>query len=414
MTERKVISVLKQYPTVSVKPAIKDVVRSLNHKEWDVHPDFQRPYVWKLAKQRGLIESVLLGYTLPTFFAFERYEDNREIVISYNPDEEEQKVIRKEHVVTYFSDGQQRLETLRRFLTDKFKFKTEREELVHLNGKFFSEFDAKAQNAINEAVIVIEKWPNDTPEEVIQDHYDRLNTGGQPLKYGHIRRNRYKGVHYDFLAELAMDKTFHTILGSKANADNILNLEHEVQTWIYAANLWNKTFDYDAIIKSESEGNGDGKFGNYKGNPISPKGIVEDYLKHYKENPEESTSEYRDYIRTNFRKATSLLNSIFGNKSFAKPVIENDVWKTDKSGNKRYGTFNLGIYEILMYLFTFVDESTVVGREDVLRAAYYEGIRSNYKLQTSLWWATTSDESTRNRYFGIYQIFVDAGVKFNW
>lgn len=41
-------------------------------------------------------------------------------------------------------------------------------------------------------------------------------------------------------------------------------------------------------------------------------------------------------------------------------------------------------------------------------------VRKNAKLQTALWYSTTSIESTRTRFFNIYQIFVDAGVKFNW
>jgi hypothetical protein len=56
----------------------------------------------------------------------------------------------------------------------------------------------------------------------------------------------------------------------------------------------------------------------------------------------------------------------------------------------------------------------VIGHEDEIRAAYYAGIRSNPTLQTALWYATTSDESTRNRYFGFLKIFESVGMKFNW
>jgi hypothetical protein len=402
-----------QYNTREVKPMIGDVVRHLDIKDWDVHPDFQRPYVWKIAQQRRLIESVLLGYTLPTFFGFERREIGREIFVGEKKNDGSRESTKVDTIVTYFSDGQQRLETLRLFLNDKFKFKTERPELEHLNNKTFSKFDSEARNAVLQSVIKIEMWPKDTPDEIIQDHYDRINTGGKPLTYGHIRRNRYKGVHYDFLADLAMDKTFHTILGSKANKDNMLNLEHEVQAWIYCANIENKTFDYNAITASEANKD-DKKFGNYKGNPISPKGIVESFLQKYKEDPNLCTPEYKKDITAKFKKATRLLNSVFGVKSFAKPVIEDGVWKTDKNGDKKFGTFNLGIYEILMYLFTYVDESTVIGHEDEIRVAYYAGIRSNPTLQTALWYATTSDESTRNRYFGFLKIFESVGMKFNW
>lgn len=400
-----------QYNTIERTPRIVDVVRSLNTKEWDVHPDFQRPFVWKLPQMRRLIESVLLGYTLPTFFAFDKFEEGRDIVVGETK-KGEPKIEKQDVPVTYFSDGQQRLETLRRFLGDKFTFMTELEQFEHLNGKKFSQFSPTDRQRITEACLKIEKWPDGTPEEVIQDHYDRINTGGKPLTYGHIRKNRYKGKHFDFLSTLAQNKDYLTILGSKANADNMLKMEPDVQCWIYAANIQNKTFDHNDIIMSEQDGGE--TFGNYRGNPINPtKGIVENFLKHYKEHPEECTEEYKKSLSDKFYHATKLLNSLFGAKAFAKPIIEDGVWKTDKNGNRKFGSFNLGIYEILMYLFSYADESTVIGREDIIRAAYYEGIRKNPKLQNALWYATTSDESTRYRYFGFYQTFVDAGVKFN-
>ncbi len=405
-----------QYKTEVVTPRIEDVVRSLNKKEWDVHPDFQRPYVWKRPQQRRLIESILLGYTLPTFFAFDKFVENHEIVI-----DDKGNTDKVDLHVTYFSDGQQRLETLRRFMNNEFTFMASDDippfaehAFDHLNGKKYKDFPHVYKQRICQAVIKIEKWGENVPEEVIQDHYDRINTGGKPLTYGHIRRNRYKGYHYDFLADLAMNKTFLSVLGPKSNSDNILKLEHEMQLWIYCANLWNKTFDYNTIVKVEAEKDSS-KFGNYDGNPISPKGgVVENYLKYFKEHPEESTSEYREELKTKLSHATTLLDKVFGCKAFCKPVIEDGVWKTDKNGERKFGTFNLGIYEILMYLFTFADANTVLGREKEIAGAYYEGIRKNAKLQTALWYATTSIESTRTRFFNIYQIFVDAGVKFNW
>ena len=60
-------------------------------------PEHQREYVWPLAKQRLLIESVLKGYPIPSIMVT---EDDRN---RYS-----------------LNDGQQRLETLWRYFTGAF------------------------------------------------------------------------------------------------------------------------------------------------------------------------------------------------------------------------------------------------------------------------------------------------------
>lgn len=357
----------------------KIVVEKLNSGDWSVHPSFQRPFVWKRAQWNRLIESALKNYALPSFFAFTEIVDG------------ERKM--------FFSDGQQRLTVLRKFMNDDFAFRSDNPMFKHLDGKKFSQFPKEDRWIVEETTIKIESWPDGTPRYIIKDHYDYLNTNGSPLSYGHIMRNRYEGEHYSFLQSLTNDKKYLNIIGSKSNPDNKKKLEHEVLVWTYAANLMNKTY-HETL--------------NYKGNCRAEGGVIETFLNHYIEHPEEFTDDYKNDLTKKFNKAVKISNALFGKKAFCKPCIKNNVWELDDKGCKKYGSFNNGIYEVLMYLFTFADEESIFSRLETVRSAYHDGIKNDVNLQYALWHATTSDEATSERFKKFYNIFLAAGVKFNW
>lgn len=365
------------YVTQETKPTIEEVVRNLQNGTYSVSPDFQREYVWKLPNQNSLVESILLGYALPTFFAYDIEENGK--------------------TMTYFSDGQQRLTTLRRFMENKFKFKTDIERLKHLNGKKYKDFGAD-QWIIAQSCIKIERWVHGTPLSVIKDHYNRINTKGVALTSGAIRRNSLSGVYYDFLKGLSNDADYLSILGSKSNAANMKKLEHEKFCQIWATLLHNKAYYKGSV--------------NYAANPANPDGDLDKHLGHFRDNPDDFTLEYKIDLEKKFDNVVTIIKSLFGDKAFCRPIIENGVWVME-NGEYKFSSFNQGIFEVLMYFFSFADKESVFKNRETIKAMYYDAIKNDAELLESIAKGTTTSKSAKIRFNVFYNVFVKAGVVFN-
>lgn len=71
---------------------IKDLLKLIDSDRIDLQPPYQRNFIWSPKDQRLLIDSILKGYPLPSFFIYKKNDGNYEMV-----------------------DGQQRAKTISRF-----------------------------------------------------------------------------------------------------------------------------------------------------------------------------------------------------------------------------------------------------------------------------------------------------------
>ena len=364
------------YVTEVVNPTLGEVVRQLQSGAYSVSPTFQRPYVWKIRNQNSLIESILLGYALPTFFAFSEMENGK--------------------MMTYFSDGQQRLTTIQRFMENKFRFRTEIEVLKHLNGKRFKDFMEEDKWLIDQFTIKIERWISGTPIDIVKDHYDRINTGGIPLNLGSIRRNTLSGPYYDFLKILSNDKTFIKILGSKGTPMNLCKLEHEKFCQIWATLINNRVYH-------------DGET-YYTVNPALLDGDLDKHLGYYRDNPDKVTPEFKASLESKFRNAVDNINLVFGECAFRRLRFDNE---SGQIGTRKYGPFNQGIFEIMMVFFSYAKKDSVILNKEKIKELYYNEIKNNTDFFLSIARGTTTYKSAKIRFKVFHNILVRAGVIFN-
>lgn len=157
----------------------------------NLQPHYQREYVWdqKPELPSRLIESLLLQIPIPPLY-FVRLETGKIEVV----------------------DGQQRLTTLIRFVTNKFKLK-KLQKLSSLNGKLFQELSEQEQEKIADATIrsiVIEAGTN---QDLRYEIFERLNRGAMALNEQEIRNCVYRGLFCDLLAELELDHSWRNIKG---------------------------------------------------------------------------------------------------------------------------------------------------------------------------------------------------------
>jgi len=187
-----------------------DLTLSVIHEMWKneeiIIPSFQRNFVWNIKQSSGLIESFLVGLPVPQIF-FYISEKNKNLVI----------------------DGQQRIMSIIFFLEGYFGKENlqGRRQVFRLSGldpkspyfnKRFvdlSESDQrKLKSAVLRAVNIRQLAPHDQSTSMYHI-FERLNTGGTPLKPQEIRNCVFHGPIIDVLHELNDNADWRTIIGKK-------------------------------------------------------------------------------------------------------------------------------------------------------------------------------------------------------
>ena len=144
--------------------SLRQVVDMIADDDIDLAPDFQRHYVWKDRQRSGLIESLLLGIPLPSFYFNEDDTGRLQVV-----------------------DGVQRLTTIFSYVTDP-TFKLGEVTYLHeLEGQGFRDLEKLFRRRLNSSQFVAHVIDPQTPYRVKFDIFRRINTGGAPLSAQEIR-----------------------------------------------------------------------------------------------------------------------------------------------------------------------------------------------------------------------------------
>ena len=170
--------------------SLRQVVDMIDDGDIDLAPDFQRQYVWKAPQRSGLIESLLLGIPLPSFYFNEDSTGRLQVV-----------------------DGVQRLTTIFRYVKAK-TFKLGKVTyLDELEGQGFDDLATLFRRRLGSAQFVAHVIDPETPYRVKFDIFRRINTGGTPLSAQEIRHCMSKTRSREFLKQLVGDESFITATG---------------------------------------------------------------------------------------------------------------------------------------------------------------------------------------------------------
>ena len=144
--------------------SLRQLVDMIADSDIDLAPDFQRHYVWKPRQRWSLIESLLLGIPLPSFYFNENTSGRLQVV-----------------------DGVQRLTTIFQYVNKKV-FKLGHVTYLHdLEGQGFDDLAAMFRRRLNSAQFVAHVIDPQTPYRVKFEIFRRINTGGSPLSAQEIR-----------------------------------------------------------------------------------------------------------------------------------------------------------------------------------------------------------------------------------
>lgn len=163
------------------------LIDQLKNEEIDLTPDFQRASdIWSPTKKSRLIESVLLGLPLPSFyFSEDRYSQKLSVI-----------------------DGLQRLCAIKDFVIFK-TLKLENLQFLHtFEGKGYDDLGRPEIRRINALKITMNTLRKTTPNEVKFIIFQRVNTAGEPLKPQEMRHALNQGPAALFIKKLAENEYF--------------------------------------------------------------------------------------------------------------------------------------------------------------------------------------------------------------
>lgn len=182
------------YVNIGQKPLnVYNLMERLLNNEIDLEPEFQRyGNLWPMDQQSRLIESMMLKIPIPAFY-FNAADDEKWVVI----------------------DGLQRLTALQNFLVGReengVRKKAEFVGLQYLkefNGVTFDELPRQYVRRIKETPIVAYTVEKGTPDAVVYNIFQRINTGGLVLSPQEIRQALYTGKATRLAQQLAESEEF--------------------------------------------------------------------------------------------------------------------------------------------------------------------------------------------------------------
>lgn len=166
----------------------------------NLRPEYQRRLRWTNKQKSLLIESLLLNVPVPPVFLYENDLARYEVM-----------------------DGQQRLNTIREFLSNQFTLRG-LEIISSLNGKTYARLPPKVKRGLDRAsisaVVLLQESQGKIRNvsgnrfyELRRFVFERLNTGGKRLTAQEIRNAIYGSEFNKLIVQLSRDPTFTHIWG---------------------------------------------------------------------------------------------------------------------------------------------------------------------------------------------------------
>lgn len=296
-------------------PQIVDYIES---RKWiDPRPSYQRRLVWGPKEKSRFLESLLLNLPIPPLFLFEKSYAQWEIM-----------------------DGQQRSNAIVEFYLGKLKLSSLK-RWPSLNGKTYFECPDDVKRNFDrrriQVTTVLAETSQDPSFDVRKEVFERLNTGGRPLRSQEIRNCLYAGEFCDLLDELSSLPEFTALWQIPAHKAPRLLKTFSPQ--LLKNSLFSRMEDCELVLRFFA-------FESSKFFSGSVKSALDKCMEHYAR----ETSVSLQSLRDRFQETIKLVLAVFGEEAI---LIEN-------SGRKKIPSKQL--YDALMAV-----SSAHVGNGETLR-----------------------------------------------
>ena len=258
------------------------LLEQLEYNEIDLQPEFQRESdVWTQVKKSRLIESVLLGLPLPSFYFSEDPETNKLLVV----------------------DGLQRLCAFSDFcITKKLKLKG-MQFLTGLEGWTYDKLDRTQIRRIKSLKVTLNTLRKNTPQRVKLVIFQRVNTAGVPLTSQEMRNALYQKKATDLLKRMVKLDSFRKATGGKIPSKRMTDCDFANR--FVAFYLYRKEYD----------------------------GNLDEFMGDALENINRMSQQEIDSIHDTFDRSMTICYRLLGNTAFKRPDPQkpNIFLKTNKA-----------------------------------------------------------------------------------
>ena len=258
------------------------LLEQLEYNEIDLQPEFQRESdVWTQVKKSRLIESVLLGLPLPSFYFSEDPETNKLLVV----------------------DGLQRLCAFSDFcITKKLKLKG-MQFLTELEGWTYDNLDRTQIRRIKSLKVTLNTLRKNTPQRVKLVIFQRVNTAGVPLTSQEMRNALYQKKATDLLKRMVKLDSFRKATGGKIPSKRMTDCDFANR--FVAFYLYRKEYD----------------------------GNLDEFMGDALENINRMSQQEIDSIHDTFDRSMTICYRLLGNTAFKRPDPQkpNSFLKTNKA-----------------------------------------------------------------------------------
>lgn len=292
---------------ITLPQNVSNLMDRLQNNEIDLSPVFQRKKdLWDDEMQSRLIESLMLRIPIPGFY----FDTVRE---------DEWKVI----------DGLQRLTTFQNYLIGEPKerngvktFEKRRfkglQYLKDFNDKTFDQLPRQYIRRIKEASVTVYGVQKGTPENVVYNIFQRINTGGLKLEDQEIRNAMYHGKASELAEKLAEDEFFLKATQYAVSPDRMLDQEYVIRFIAFTE------LDYVTEYKND----------------------IDAFLIRAMKKVNAYTTEDLERIKSSFVKTMKYCNTILGEKAFR--TIRKDGYR---------GRINKALFEMFSVCFSELNEN---------------------------------------------------------
>ncbi len=144
--------------------SIGELISLIEKNKIDLNPSYQRNFIWTPKDQKELIDTILLGYPLPSLFIYKKPDGSYEMV-----------------------DGQQRSKTIFRFVQGQIT------SSKNTNNKTFQKIDKESFLGYKLPVILIE---NIKSSESLKDYYVWINKKGVHLNISEVNKSEFHDTNF--------------------------------------------------------------------------------------------------------------------------------------------------------------------------------------------------------------------------
>lgn len=160
--------------------SVASLVEMMDKEEVTI-PEFQRRYVWTDRQASRLIESLIIQCPIPVIYLNQERDESLSVI-----------------------DGNQRLNSLKRYLEDEFPL-AGLTSYPELTGLKYSQLDKRFQRHINNRVLRCTVILKETHPQVKFDVFERLNSGAVALTRQELRHGLYFGRLLKAASEVAKE-----------------------------------------------------------------------------------------------------------------------------------------------------------------------------------------------------------------